>query len=345
MLDVKGYFRVNKVRQLKGNIQYAVLLLKDRLMFVKIGGQFADGSAGTIAAGAAAGGIVGTVIGSLIGDKIDKKAADKQDSKLESLFDVSAEELLAQDKLNFEIPYAEIDQIEMKDASFNMNGAREGVFNIQRLGKKEKYDIAPGQNFADCVDTVRLQLSDKVPEQPSVRRKQGALALLGLALVAAVAIIVPVALSNQWAEFTSEEGAFSVDMPGNPQYEVLVTETNIGPVNIHSCTVDKGSHAYQVTYTDYGSAVIDSGTPDQILDGACEGVIAGTDVDLISQGNCSLGQFPGREMVYAVNEAGITSVHRVFLVEDRMYQVITLSDQAEVMTDDAQRFLDSFRLN
>jgi len=47
MLDVKGYFRVNKVRQLKSNIQFAVLLLKDRMLFVKIGGQFADG--GTVA--------------------------------------------------------------------------------------------------------------------------------------------------------------------------------------------------------------------------------------------------------------------------------------------------------
>ena len=41
-MNIKGAFRVTKVKWTGANIQYAALFLEDKVIFVKIGGQFAD---------------------------------------------------------------------------------------------------------------------------------------------------------------------------------------------------------------------------------------------------------------------------------------------------------------
>jgi hypothetical protein len=87
MLDIKGTFRVNKIRVFKSNIQYQLIFLKDRVLFIKIGGQFADGGLGstiTSSIGSTLGGGIGGAIGHSIGQEIESKyrrSAAKKDTR------------------------------------------------------------------------------------------------------------------------------------------------------------------------------------------------------------------------------------------------------------------------
>jgi hypothetical protein len=161
MLEVKGSFRVNKVRAIQSNIQYAILFLKDRMIFVKIGGQFADGGLAGAIAGGAVGGAVGAIIGSSIDQKIQKSASKRKEEKIKSLNEMSIEDLIQMDKNNFEMLYGEIIGIEVKNATFSLNGARTGVLTILSK-KKEKFDIAPNQNFDECYNIINTILPEKM---------------------------------------------------------------------------------------------------------------------------------------------------------------------------------------
>jgi hypothetical protein len=125
MPDILGIFRVNKHKFWKSDIQYAVMLFKDRILFVKIGGQFADGGTGAIIGsilGGAAGGMLGGMIGGRIGQGIEGKTGGSRDMKrektMQAIQDLSIEELLQTDKNNFQIPYEEINYIKIKKILF-----------------------------------------------------------------------------------------------------------------------------------------------------------------------------------------------------------------------------------
>lgn len=160
MLEVKGTFRVNKVNMWSSNIQYAVLFFEDRMIFVKIGGQFADGGLGGAIAGGL-GGALGGLIGSLIDQKLQRSPSLKKEGKVKSFEAMTIDDLLRLDKKNFEVYYGDIMRIEMKKSAMSLNGPRTGTLSIQRK-KKEKFDIAPSQKYDDCLNVIQSLLPGKL---------------------------------------------------------------------------------------------------------------------------------------------------------------------------------------
>jgi len=163
MLDIKGTFRVTKVRALKSNIQYQILFLKDKALFVKTGGQMADGGLGGILGGSL-GGMIGAGIGTAIDAKVRKSLDKKIKDKVSSLVDMEETEIINLDKNNFAFPYEEIFKMKMKKSFMSLNGARTGVLVIEGK-KKEIYDICVNQQYDECERIVHLILPDKI-DQP-----------------------------------------------------------------------------------------------------------------------------------------------------------------------------------
>jgi|GEM_PF-3265040 hypothetical protein len=165
MVEVLGTFRVNKINFWSANVQYMVLFLRDRLVFVKVGGQFADQaiSSGAIVGGAL-GGIVGGIIGAKIGEKLDKTKGEKKvletAANINRFSEMSVDELVRLDKANYELPYNNISKIEIQQSSMGANGPRTGTLSIQGA-KKEKFDIAPNQDYNFCAETIKTLLADK----------------------------------------------------------------------------------------------------------------------------------------------------------------------------------------
>jgi len=153
-------FKVNKVNWMSSNVQYYVIFYPNKMLFAKIGGQFADQGLGTVT-GAVLGGVIGSMVGGAIDSKLGKRSNEKKTEKMRELFEMSPEEILAQDKKNFQILFNDVNKIFMKQSKMGVNGARAGVLEIEH-NKKEKFDIAQGQSFSVCEDIVREHLADKM---------------------------------------------------------------------------------------------------------------------------------------------------------------------------------------
>ena len=159
MVEVKGSFRVNKIKWTGLDIQYAILFLKDRMLFVKVGGQFADTGIGAVIGGVAGGGI-GAGLGHVIEEKVRGSSFKKREDKIKSFEKMSIDELLKMDKKNFDIPYKDISKIEIKKG-VGISGPRTGVLSIEGK-KKEKFNIAINQKFEECEKIVKEALPDKL---------------------------------------------------------------------------------------------------------------------------------------------------------------------------------------
>jgi len=159
MADIIGSFRVNKIRWTGADIQYAILFLKDRMVFAKVGGQFADFNIGGTVGGVV-GGAVGAGVGSLIEKKLRKSPSDKRDEKIKSFSEMPADEIIKLDKNNFEIFYKDTSKIEIKNPFKGVMGL--GNWSLSIEGKrKEKFVIAPKQKVEECQKIVKKVLSDK----------------------------------------------------------------------------------------------------------------------------------------------------------------------------------------
>src|SRR5262245_23840626 len=170
MQDLPPHFFLTKVSWTSSNLQYAVLFLDDRLLFVKTGGQFAGMSKaemiGSIAGGVL-GGTVGSVAGSLAGTALEfglrKKVRDPREKNLVKISRKDVANLLNADKKNFEILYENVIEIEIRKSIIGVNGSRLGVMSVTAEGrKKEGYDIMDDQDFGNCVETVTTFLGHKV---------------------------------------------------------------------------------------------------------------------------------------------------------------------------------------
>lgn len=158
MVEVLGSFRINKIKWTGADVQYAILFLKDRMVFAKVGGQLADFNlAATV--GGVTGGAAGAAIGHLIGKKV-RPASDERDEKVKAMNKMPVDKILNLDKNNFEILYKDVTSVKLKNPFNGVMGF--GVWSLNVEGKKkDKFNIAPNQNFEEC----RKIFESAVPEK------------------------------------------------------------------------------------------------------------------------------------------------------------------------------------
>jgi len=149
-----------------------------------------------------------------------------------------------------------------------------------------------------------------------------------------------------WTEFKSEEGGFSILMPGAPTEETQTQATELGDIDIHMFTYEEKDVAYIVGYNLLPAAILELSSADPMLDGACEGQVSSVNGTEVSRQTISLGAYPGRELEIRVDDAdGIKTLHtRIYLVEDKLYQVLVVGGEDQSGAEDTIKFLDAFKL-
>jgi hypothetical protein len=148
---------------------------------------------------------------------------------------------------------------------------------------------------------------------------------------------------GDWKTFTSQEGKFSVDMPGTPEEDNQTTSTELGDLTLHSFSLAGNGPEYAVIYTDYPEAVA-SANPADILNGAITGAAQGSEV--MNQTTIDVQGHPGVQGEFE-NSAGANYVwYKAIMANERQYQLIVATSQQakDQYEDEAIRFLDSFKL-
>ena len=143
--------------------------------------------------------------------------------------------------------------------------------------------------------------------------------------------------------FTSRAGAFSLLMPGQPQYSSSGIDTPFGRTTLHKFNVETGggNYAYIVMYADYPSDMsrVDKSA---LLANVCAKGAAGVDGRVMTGKNVSINGYAGR-MVRTESDK-FTFLHMVCLAGQRLYQVIFAMPKGYGFPDNVNRFYDSFMI-
>jgi hypothetical protein len=148
-------------------------------------------------------------------------------------------------------------------------------------------------------------------------------------------------------EFKSGDGRFTVIAPVAMKETVGVLDTAAGKINLHQFLAQQGDTAYIVGYCDYPQAFIQKSDPEKIIDNACNGAVSHANGKLISETKIRIEGNPGRELVIegkAENGAEAMAKIRVFLVKNRLYQVMVAVPKGGGNLGAMNHFLGSFRL-
>ena len=167
-----------------------------------------------------------------------------------------------------------------------------------------------------------------------------------LPLILVVAALLAGCGGTTWTEFSSADGAFSVLMPGTPTEETQTEDTDLGPIDVHLFTFEKGEVAYLVGYNVFPAAVVEAATPAVLLDSARDGQVETVKGTLVSETEITLGTYPGRDLEIQVEGSDGTSSlrSRLFMVGDRLYQLVVGGPKGQSTSADTIKFLDSFEL-
>ncbi|MBI3824319.1 MAG: hypothetical protein HY289_16755 [Planctomycetes bacterium] len=148
--------------------------------------------------------------------------------------------------------------------------------------------------------------------------------------------------------FTSPEGRFSVMMPSEPTKKEQQVKTATGELKVTLWIAEgKADSYFVVSYSDFPAKGFKKGDEDKRLDQACKGAVDSARGKLRGEEKAIKldGKHPGREI--AIEKDGeIIARMRVYLVDQRLYQVMVLGNGPFFATKDQDvgAFLDSFRL-
>ncbi len=130
---------------------FSLFITNRRIVAAKTGGLGANFTA----AGAAGAGIVG----GLIGAGIDARSSGGMTKKTLEYSQMMPEQMLAQDKKNFEIPFMSIQSVEMKEPGF----IGQGEIKVKTGGKDHRFMIDTSKEiFAEYVQTFHQALPGRV---------------------------------------------------------------------------------------------------------------------------------------------------------------------------------------
>ena len=170
----------------------------------------------------------------------------------------------------------------------------------------------------------------------------------GFKIALVVLVLIPMleralgnlAALNRWQAYTSQEGGYSVTLPGKPQedFRRVPGPSRSVPVRYVAAEAPDGSGTYGVAYVDIPTPVADPRAAMQRME-ALPRALKGR---LLSKSDVSVEGHRGREFEVQ-RQKGITTL-RVFIVGQRLYQLIVTSPTEAVGADGRARFMGSFKL-
>jgi hypothetical protein len=150
-------------------------------------------------------------------------------------------------------------------------------------------------------------------------------------------------LPSTWKTVEFKAGRFSISMPPEhteKKQKVVRAGAPLEVTMIVGESEGRPDTLFVVSYCDYADAELKKGPIVKRLDYARDGAVSSSGGILKSEAKCELDGNPGRDIVI-VKDGEVIVRTRIYLVENRLYQVMTLG---KVPAKVADAFLDSFRL-
>jgi hypothetical protein len=147
---------------------------------------------------------------------------------------------------------------------------------------------------------------------------------------------------SEWKEFASKEGRFKVLMPTTPKPDDLETQSDFGKGVLHMNSVVINKVFYAANFTDF-PAEVKKVPLKQLYDSSRDGAVANLKGKLAKEADIKLGSYTGREIQIDIADAKLFRA-RVYLVDNRLYQIVVMGPKDAAISKEADKFLDSFKL-
>lgn len=149
-------------------------------------------------------------------------------------------------------------------------------------------------------------------------------------------------------EFVSQNGNFSIQTPVRLVENVQSMDLQAGvSVDMHAFSGELRDFSYLVAYSDYPQDIFAGVDPQVILAGSRDGAVTNVDGTLVSDNEITMQDYPGRQlMINGKAEQGQAMVihSRMYLVRNRLYQVMVVLPANQTLRAEAEGFLTSFKL-
>ncbi len=171
---------------------------------------------------------------------------------------------------------------------------------------------------------------------------------IGIYAVAAIALAQAIRGVNLTPSqvFTSQTGKFSISAPVSLKETTQSVDTQIGPIELHMFSADASNASYMVGYSDYPAEIVNQSDPQKMLDGSGQGMAQNMGGTIVTANQISLNGNPGRELVVTATSQNqkITVKANIYLVGNRLYQVMIGLLSSDFNETTADSFLKSFKL-
>jgi len=149
-------------------------------------------------------------------------------------------------------------------------------------------------------------------------------------------------LQDSWQELKSEEGAFTIQLPGKPEAsQQAVSEAGVKVTCLLWILSTQGGMTYAVSSTKYPPGQHDG---DRIQAKTLEGFLKSVKGKSTSQAKADFQGTKATICQFTTAEGANVGEVRVYFVEGKLYQVAALSAKDTFKKDDAKKVFDSLKV-
>ena len=165
-------------------------------------------------------------------------------------------------------------------------------------------------------------------------------AVVLIGLLAAVQLQAQTAQSA-WKSYPYPADGFSISAPSQPSYSSQTKATDAGNVNIHTYQVPLGeSGVVMISSSEVNG--LDKDSPKARLQMAKAGALKAGNATLTTEKEITLGGYPGLQ--YEATAANLHVRARMYIVKNRLFQLLEISPLTTPFPTDAERISTSFKI-
>ncbi|GEM_PF-5859310 len=157
-------------------------------------------------------------------------------------------------------------------------------------------------------------------------------------------ISVSILSAQDWVVVQPADSSFSVEMPGKPQEQKKVVDSEIGKLDVFLYIYEQANSGYIVSYNDYPESAMNTNVvPDSVYNNAARSALASTRGTLISKNKITYRGHPGIELKYSI-PGNVLVRSRYFLVNNRLYQLMAIGNEETLYNSFSEWFFNSFKI-
>ncbi|MGO8666736.1 MAG: hypothetical protein ACLQUW_01080 [Desulfobaccales bacterium] len=149
-------------------------------------------------------------------------------------------------------------------------------------------------------------------------------------------------------ELVSAAGRFAVMTPVTLTEKVQPLETQGDQIDLHIFSGQLGDTGYFVSYWDYPPGLVQPDKLQKMLDASRDGSVANVGGKLVREEKITLMGNPGRDLVIDTGSSAGPGARllrgRLFIVGNRMYQIMVVTPKNQKSSPETEAFLQSFKL-